>query len=145
MFTESRAAFFRARESDGAIGPDWLLERLAAGGRRVGRAFGEPGRGGIQPGAPADLTVLRYAPPTPLDAGNLGGHWAFGFGATQVRDVFVAGVPVVADGRLTRVDQDQLAAHAAVEATRLWRRLDEIGPHTFEPAAGQHSSEGGKL
>jgi putative selenium metabolism protein SsnA len=141
MFAESHAAFFRAREGDEAIGPNWSLDRLAVGGRRAGREFGEPGLGRIQPGAPADLTVLRYAPPTPLDSANLAGHWAFGFGASQVRDVYVAGVPVVADGRLTRVDQDELAAKAAVEATRLWRRLDEIEPHTFEPSAVQRESE----
>jgi hypothetical protein len=49
----------------------------------------------------------------------------------------VAGELVVADRRLTRVDQRQLAAEASVEAGRLWRRLEEIPPHDFEPKGGR--------
>ena len=49
----------------------------------------------------------------------------------------VAGEWVVADRRLTNVDQQQLAAEALGEAERLWRRLDEIGPHEFEPKGGR--------
>jgi hypothetical protein len=45
----------------------------------------------------------------------------------------VAGEWVVLDRRLARVDQEELAAAARVEAARLWRRLEEISPHPFEP------------
>jgi putative selenium metabolism protein SsnA len=133
MLAESKAAFFRAREADVATGAGWPLERLAEGARVAGRAFGEERLGRVEPGAPADLAVLRYGPPTPLDGGNLAGHWVFGLDARQVRDVLVAGELVVADGRLVRVDQDELAAKAAAGAARLWRRLEQIAPHTFAP------------
>ncbi len=42
------------------------------GRRFAGRVFGEPQFGKIEPGAPADLVVLEYDPPTPLSADNLG-------------------------------------------------------------------------
>jgi hypothetical protein len=48
----------------------------------------------------------------------------------------VAGEWVVRDRRLARVDADELAARASEQAARLWRRLDEIGPHPFEPKGG---------
>jgi cytosine/adenosine deaminase-related metal-dependent hydrolase len=133
MLAESKAAFFRAREADVTTGPGWPLQRLAEGARVAARAFGEERLGRVEPGAPADLAVLRYDPPTPLDDGNLAGHWLFGLDARQVRDVLVAGELVVADGRLVGVDQEELAAKATAEAARLWRRLEAIGPHTFEP------------
>ena len=100
----------------------------------VGLDAEEPLLGRIEPGAPADLTVLQYTPPTPLQDGNVAGHWLFGLSARFVRDVVVAGELVVADRRLTQVDQDEITAAAAGQAQRLWRRLEEIGPHEFAPA-----------
>jgi putative selenium metabolism protein SsnA len=136
MFEESRSAYFRLREDGGGAGVDWPLARLAEGARLVGRAFGEPLLGVLEPGAPADLVVLDYAAPAPVREGSFGGHWIFGLSSRLVRDVMVAGEWVVTDGRLCRVDQEQLAADALVQAERLWRRLDAIGPHEFEPKGG---------
>lgn len=134
MFAESQAAYWRLREDDVCAPMDWALRRMAAAARLAGRIFEEPLLGRIEAGAPADLAVLEYPTPTPLHEGNLAGHWLFGLSARHVRDVIVAGELVVAGGRLTRVDQDRLAADAGAHAGRLWRRLEEIGPHEFEPA-----------
>jgi hypothetical protein len=49
----------------------------------------------------------------------------------------VGGEWVVLDRRLTRVDQDELAAKARVQAERLWQRLDEIEAHRFHPKGGR--------
>ncbi len=133
MFEESRAAFFRLREDDGGTGGDWPLQRLAEGAHLAGRAFGEPLLGTLEQGAPADLAVLDYAAPTPVHDGSFAGHWVFGLSSRNVRDVMVAGEWAVLDRRLAHVDQQELAAAAVGEAERLWRRLDEIGPHEFEP------------
>jgi putative selenium metabolism protein SsnA len=137
MFEESRAAYFRLREDDLAAGPDWPLQHLAEGARLVGDAFGETGLGTLEPGAPADLVVLDYAAPAPVTESSFPGHWVFALGSRCVRDVMVAGEWVVLDRRLTRVDQDQVAAAALVEAERLWKRLDGIGPHEFQPKGGR--------
>jgi putative selenium metabolism protein SsnA len=136
MFEESRAAFFRLREDDLGTTFDWPLARLAAGAAIAGRAFSEPQLGTLVPGAPADLVVLDYAAPAPLDEASFAGHWIFGLSSRVVRDVMVAGEWVVRDRRTTRVDQQELAAAARVQADRLWRRLDDIPPHEFEPRGG---------
>jgi putative selenium metabolism protein SsnA len=133
MFAEAAAGFFRAREADLSCSPDWPLTRLAEGARLVGRNFGEPLLGTLSPGAPADIVVLEQAVPTPLDAGNFGGHFVFGFGAARVRDVYVAGDAVVSDCRLTRVDAQEVADLSRREAVRLWERMDEIPAHEFSP------------
>ncbi|MEP7379747.1 MAG: amidohydrolase family protein, partial [Chloroflexota bacterium] len=86
MFEEGRAGFFRRHEEDLAVGAGWALERLAAGSTLSGRIFEEPLLGRVALGAPADLVVLDYDPPTPLDAASLGGHWIFGIASTRVRD-----------------------------------------------------------
>jgi Cytosine deaminase and related metal-dependent hydrolases len=133
MFEESRIGFFRLREDTLEAPYDWPLARLAEGARLAGRIFGEPALGTIEPGAPADVVVLDYEAPAPLDGANLVGHWVFGLGSRAVRDVIVSGVPVVRDRRLTNVDQQELSRKAAVDAKRLWERLEQIGPHPFEP------------
>ena len=137
MITESQAAFFRAREASVLTSPSWPLARLADGSRAVGQIFGEPRLGRITVGAPADITVLDYAAPTPVTAGAIAGHWIFGLSPGQVRDVVVAGELVVADRRSTRVDQAGLCAAAATEAGRLWARLEDIAPHDFTPRGGE--------
>ena len=137
MFEESRTAYFRLREDDSSAGPGWPLERLAEGARFVGEAFGEPRLGTLEVGAPADLVVLDYAAPAPLHAASFPGHWVFGLSSRHVRDVMVNGEWVVLDRQPTRVDAQELAASARVQADRLWKRLAEIGPHEFEPKGGR--------
>lgn len=136
MFEESHAAFFRLREDDGAAAAGWPLERLADGARLAAQIFDEPLLGTLVPGAPADLVVLDYDTPAPLDGNNLAGHWIFGLSSRWVRDVMVGGEWVVLDRRLVRADQRELVAHAREEAARLWARLDELGPHEFSPGGG---------
>jgi cytosine/adenosine deaminase-related metal-dependent hydrolase len=136
MFAESRAAYWRGHEADPSVGPEWVLARLAASARFGGDVFGEPLLGRIEPGAPADLVVLDYDPPSPLMAENLAGHWVFGLSARSVRDVVVAGEVVVRDRRLVRAPEAELRARCREYAERLWRRMDELPPHPFEPAGG---------
>ena len=133
MFEESRAAYFRLREDDVGAGVDWPLARLAESARVAARLFGEPLLGTLEVGAPADLLVLDYPAPAPLDVSSFAGHWVFGLSSRHVRDVMVEGEWVVRDRRLVRVDQDELSASASEQASRLWRRLDSIGPHPFTP------------
>jgi putative selenium metabolism protein SsnA len=133
LFAESRAGFFRAREADLGTSSGWPLTGLAEGARFAGRVYDEPGLGRVVAGAPADLTVLDYAEPTPIASDNLAGHWVFGLSASQVRDVYVAGELVVSGGRSTRVDEAEVAAASRTQSQRLWRRLDELPAHDYEP------------
>ena len=135
LFAESRAAYWRGHEDDPSISPSWVLGSLAAGARFAGRAFGEPLLGRIEPGAPADLVVLDYDPPTPLSAENLAGHWVFGLSSRHVRDVVVDGSVVVRDRRLVRPAENEAAGSRAT-ARDLWERIDRVPAHPFEPAGG---------
>ncbi|HEX9716496.1 MAG TPA: amidohydrolase family protein, partial [Actinomycetota bacterium] len=133
MFAETKTAYWRSREESVFASASWPLARLARGATVAGRAFGEPGLGRIEPGAPADLVVLEYTDVTPATDANIPWHWLFGMGAHHVRDVMVAGEMVVADRLLTRVDQEELAAKAREQAERLWERMHEIPAHPFQP------------
>jgi putative selenium metabolism protein SsnA len=136
MFEESRAAFFRLREDDVHAGAEWPLDRLAVGAELAAAAFGERHLGKLDAGAPADLVVLDYAIPTPLDTHSFPGHWVFGLASRHVRDVMVAGEWVVLDRQLVRADHRELAVEARMQAERLWRRLEDVPAHEFEPKGG---------
>ncbi len=133
MFEESRAGYFRLREDDLGAPAGWPLEWLGETQRMVGRGYAEPLLGRLEPGAPADLVVRDYDPPTPIAAENLAGHWTFGLSAGAVRDVIVGGEVVVRDRRPVRVDGAKVAAEAHAAAERLWARLERIDPHPFAP------------
>jgi putative selenium metabolism protein SsnA len=124
MFAESRACYLKAREASWETGPAFALERLAAGSRMAGHLFGEPLLGTLADGAPADLVVLEYRPPTPLDPRNIPGHFIFGMTAGQVRDVMVTGRWVVRNRRHLLVDELALAARCREAAPQLWRRME---------------------
>ncbi|MGA2304660.1 MAG: amidohydrolase family protein [Acidimicrobiales bacterium] len=132
MLAESQTGFFRAKEADALVSQSWPLERMAEGARLAGRVFGEPLLGTLAPGAPADLCVLAYPVPAPLHCDNLAGHWVFGLAPGRVRDVYVAGELVVAEGRSTRVDEAMVAASGVRITEQLWRRLEGIPPHQYE-------------
>lgn len=137
LFEEGRAAWFRRREEAVETSLTWALDRLAEGARVAGEAFGEPLLGRLEPGAPADAVVLHYPAVTPLDADTLAAHWLFGLGAASVRDVIVDGELVVRDARLVRIDADVAAAATRSASVDLWRRLDAIDVHPFEPAGAR--------
>jgi putative selenium metabolism protein SsnA len=134
MFAESQAGYWRLREEDLSVGPDWCMRRMVEGARFVRPFFDGQAFGRLEPEAPADLVVLDYSAPTPIRSDNVAGHWAFGLDSSRVRDVMVNGELVVADRRLTRVDQDRIPALASAAAARLWERLEDIPAHPFEPA-----------
>jgi len=131
MIGEAKTAYFRQRDEDVFLGPQWPLARLSEGTRLAANHLALGGLGKIQIGAPADLAVLDYPSPTPIDAGTLAGHWLFGLEAGNVRDVLVAGEVVVRNRRLTRVDQQALLADARKVARKLWERMSEIEAHGF--------------
>jgi putative selenium metabolism protein SsnA len=136
MLAEGRAAYWRAREDDPSVGPQWVLDLHARSAAVAGAAFDEPLLGTLRPGAPADLAVLAYDPPTPLHESNLAGHWVFGLTSRHVRDVMVGGEWSVLGRQLAGADAAALTASCKEEAARLWRRMEEIPEHSFEPAGG---------
>lgn len=92
-----------------------IVERLF--GVRVGR---------IAPGHAADIALLDYLPPTPLTGQNALGHLLFGTAVhdLHVLDLFVAGRPVLRDGRFVDLDEDAIYAQGRDAARKLWGRLE---------------------
>lgn len=127
VLSELKAAFFRRREDAGSTAWPDPVAWLARGHTLASEVFGfAPGArlGQLVPGAPADLVVLAYDPPTPLDAGSLGAHLLFGgMSRAPVRDVVVGGRVVLQNGALANADEAALKARAREQAQALWGRM----------------------
>jgi putative selenium metabolism protein SsnA len=124
MLAETKTCYLKAREASSTAGVGFAVDRLVQGQAVAGSLFAEPALGRLSPGSPADLVVLDYAAPTPLDEGNLAGHLIFGRPA--VRDVMVGGRWVVRDHKHTVIDEDELRSRCRSAAPKLWKRMEEF-------------------
>jgi len=79
--------------------------------------------GKIEKGYEADMIVLDYVPPTPLNEDNVHGHIFFGlFDNWKVRDTIVAGEYLMKDYAL-KVDLEEIFKKSREVAKRVWNRL----------------------
>lgn len=117
VLAEAQAAALRASDAGQPIDP---MRFLANGHRLASELFGVP-LGTLREGAAADLVVLDYAPPTPLDASSLAGHLLFGLSSRHVESVMVDGLwrvwkrrPLAVEGaEVARACREASAAIAA--------------------------------
>lgn len=124
MFEELKFAFFKHRDAGGPLWPDSFTRFLWNGNTLLERHFGAR-FGRLEAGYKADLTVCDYDSPTPLLPQNIGGHLAFGMGASAVHSVMVEG-RMVYDNRRFPFDVAPIYAAARKAAAALWQRMDEL-------------------
>ncbi len=79
--------------------------------------------GRLRPGAPADLVLWDYRPPTPVTVANLHGHVLFGLAGARAGEVWVNGKHVLRNGLAAGLDEAELAARCREAAERLWQRF----------------------
>jgi putative selenium metabolism protein SsnA len=125
MLAEARAAFLGMTSAGRGDAAAAAVAMLVGGQRLAADAFGLP-LGSLSPGAPADLVVLDYRPPTPLTADNLAGHLLFGLDRSHVRSTMVAGRFVLRDRRITSVDEAAVATRARAAAEGVWARMRSL-------------------
>lgn len=107
MLEEFRIAYVKLREDDVTASPETPWSWAAGAYDALGQV--------LPPEARDDRVRWSYAPMDPW-------HLAFTPGVAPV-EVVVGGEVVLADGRPTRVDPDEIRAKAHEQARRLWARL----------------------
>jgi len=96
-----------------------LLQNNAAIARRH---FAKP-VGSLTKGACADLIILNYDPPTPLNEGTFLGHFLFGLCGARVDTTIVNGKVLMRGGELLTVDEEKICARSRALAQAFWRRF----------------------
>lgn len=123
---ELRAAVWSQHlaRQDPSVGFGEAVAALTAGNPAIASRIWSDGVGELRKGWAADVIVLDYHPPTPLDASTFAGHLVFGMAAAPVTTTVVAGRVLMADGRLEiDLDEAEVAARAREQARALWARF----------------------
>jgi len=79
--------------------------------------------GRIEVEAFADLVILDYLPPTPLNEETLFSHILFGIYGAPVLTVIVNGKVIFEDGNFTNIDEEELKERAVDASHKIWERL----------------------
>ena len=130
MLEESRIAFFRHQEKCDEL--QTLSSRkektspvsLLRGGQRMiseyfGRKFGT-----LQEGSAADLIVIDYQPPAPMEKTNVASHLLSG--PSMVESVMVEGSWVMRNREVAGVDIRDIYEKSAKVAKKLWKRMEKL-------------------
>jgi len=79
--------------------------------------------GVLRSGAYADIIILDYDPPTPLNEATFLGHFLFGLCGARVSTTVVDGKVLMRDGKLLTVDEKKIAARSRELARAFWKRF----------------------
>jgi cytosine/adenosine deaminase-related metal-dependent hydrolase len=123
VFAEAQAAYLRSREAGQPID---VLRYLANGHRLASQAFDFP-VGPLREGTAADLLILDYLSPTPLNASNLAWHVVYGLGSRHVEAVMVEGTWRIWARRPLSVSPSVVSDQAREAATVIWARMAQGG------------------
>lgn len=86
------------------------------------RQFGLP-LGRIAAGGPADLAILDYRPPTPMQTNNFLGHLIFGLVDAVVDTTVCRGQMLMKNKQLLTLDEERITARSRELAPRVWKLL----------------------
>lgn len=133
MMQEMKAAYLMHKlvASDPRVMPGDLVLQMAfqRNARIIEAVFSPftadfPRVGELSAGAAADLVLLDYYPPTPLNSENFPWHLLFGIGAQHINSTMVAGRWLMRDRQLLDLDEERVHAHARELAGALWKRIE---------------------
>jgi cytosine/adenosine deaminase-related metal-dependent hydrolase len=129
MFTELVTCYLTHKQATGdprTLSADQLIQMLWDHNARIARTFFPalgPKLGQLAVGAPADVILVDYDPPTPLTADNLPWHIIFGMDGTGVDTTVVAGRVLMLHRELRTLDEATIMARARELAGKLWQRI----------------------
>ena len=127
MFEECKIAFFKNRDAHGPYWPGDYLRAVTKGNKLLEKYFKGDKFGRIEPGYKADLDILSYQNPTPLQKENVGGHFVWGMSSNCVESVIINGKLVMENHKFD-FDEKEIYAKAAEVAKKLWERTDKLPP-----------------
>lgn len=126
MFDEMKAAYLAHKlntRNPQAMPGDVVLRMAYPNNANLAARFFPKPVGELAPGAFADIMLLDYAPPTPLSAGNLPWQLLFGVDGAHVTHTIASGVVLMADKKLTTLDEEAIMAKARELAVGVWKRV----------------------
>jgi len=125
MFESLKVAniIHKHQQHDPSVGFNESLNMLFNNNAAICSRFFSKPLGILAAGAAADIIVVDYQPPTPLDQNTLAGHIMFGLSGRAVDSVIINGRFVMKERQIQTVDEAAILAQAREQAADLWRRI----------------------
>ena len=125
MIEEARVALWcqKIKRRNPSVGFLEILNALAVNNARIAARFWGAQVGELKKGFRADVILLDYASPTPLDEQSFLGHLGYGIGHSSVRTTIADGKVLMRDHQLLGIDEERVAARARELSTALWERF----------------------
>jgi len=79
--------------------------------------------GKIKVGYAADIMMIEYDPPTPIDKTNFWDHLFFGITESRVNSLYVGGKPLMINNEIKVFDEKEIRENARRIAQKLWKSL----------------------
>jgi putative selenium metabolism protein SsnA len=100
-----------------------IPEMLFTNNKAITERFIDGKVGIISEGALADIIVVDYNPPTPINEGNINGHLLFGINGRFVDTTIVNGKVLMEDRKLVDIDEERMMARSRELANAVWKRF----------------------
>lgn len=91
--------------------------------RKITERFINGKVGIIQEGALADIIIVDYNPPTPINENNINSHLLFGINGRHVDTTIINGKVVMEDRKLVNIDEERIMTRSRELAAKVWQRF----------------------
>lgn len=100
-----------------------IPEMLFVNNRKITERFIDGQVGILKEGALADVIIVDYNPPTPINEGNIDSHLLFGINGRFVDTTIVNGRVVMEERKLINIDEERMMARSRELASAVWKRF----------------------
>jgi len=125
MFESAKVAYILPKlyYNDPRVGGNEVQQMLFKNNRKIFAKFFSKPVGVIREGAYADIIILDYFPPTPLNDSNAFYHLIFGMRDNIVNTTIINGKIVMKNHKLTKIDEEEVMAKSRIIAKKFWEKM----------------------
>jgi putative selenium metabolism protein SsnA len=91
--------------------------------RKITERFIKGQVGILKEGALADIIIVDYNPPTPINENNINSHLLFGINGRNVDTTIINGKVIMENRQLVNIDEESLMARSRSLAESVWKRF----------------------
>jgi len=109
--------------ADSTVAWGEVPEMLFDNNRKITERFISNPVGILKAGALADIIIVDYNPPTPINENNINSHLLFGINGRNVDTTIINGKVLMEERKLVDIDEEKIMAKSRELASEVWKRF----------------------